>query len=382
MSNSKKYQQCTACVMDTTDSDIRFDKNGVCNHCITFTEVTAKRWYPSEVGAQKLESIYTRIRKEGKGKDYDCILGLSGGVDSSYLALKIHEAKLRPLIIHVDGGWNCELAVQNIENIVKHCGWHLHTIVMDWEEMRDLQLAYLKSGVANQDVPQDHAFFSSLYNFSVKHGIRYILNGGNIATESILPRSWYWSAMDAINLRAIHKVFGTKKLKKFSPISFHRLYFYYPFIKRMVTIRPLNYMAYNKQFALQELKEKLGYKEYDGKHGESVFTKFLQNYWLPTRYGFDIRKPHLSSLIVSGQLTREAALQELAKPLYDEQSLADEKEYVAKKLGLTSEEFEMVLQMPLHNYRDFPNMEGRYTLLKKVQTIATGLLKRDLANYS
>jgi len=368
--------------MDVTDPNIMFDQNGVCNHCREFDEVTSKRWHPNEVGKKKLKTIYEKIKKENANKAYDCILGLSGGVDSSYLALKLYEAGLRPLVVHVDGGWNSELAVANIEKIVKYCGWDLHTIVIDWEEMKDLQLAYLKSGIANQDVPQDHAFFASLYHFAVKHGIHYIMSGGNIATESIFPKSWHWSAMDAINLHAIHKKFGRKKLKYYKTINFYKLYFYYPFIKRMRTFRPLDYMPYVKKEALEELKNKVGYKEYARKHGESIFTKFFQNYWLPMKFGYDKRKPHLSSLIVSRQITREQALQELEKSLYNEKELKEDKEYIAKKLGISDEKLEKILQMPSHHYNDFANMNSKYKTMKNIQNYLSKLLGKKLSNYS
>jgi aminotransferase len=373
---------CTRCVMDSTDSDINFDKNGVCNHCIEFDEVTSKGWFPNTEGANKLDIIYTKMKRENTNKDYDCVLGLSGGVDSSYLALKLHEAGIRPLVVHVDGGWNSELAVQNIEKILNYCGWHLHTIVINWQEMKELQLAYFKSGVANQDVPQDHAYFSSLYHFSIKHGVNYVISGGNIATESIFPSSWNWDAMDADNLHAIHKKFSTKKLKNYKTIGFYELYLYYPFVKKMKTIRPLNLMPYVKSDALEELKEKIGYKEYARKHGESILTKFFQNFWLPMQFGYDKRKPHLSSLIVSEQMTREEALLELEKPLYHEKELKDDKEYIAKKLGLSKDEFEIILKMPSHDYTDFANMKNKYNRMKKVQSFVSKLLGKNISNYS
>lgn len=379
---NKNYQMCIKCVMDTTDKEIVFDENGVCNHCREFDEVTSKRWFPNVEGTKKLEAIYEKMKKENASKDYDCILGLSGGVDSSYLALKLYEAGIRPLVVHVDGGWNSELAVQNIENIVNYCGWDLHTIVIDWQEMRDLQLAYLKSGIANQDVPQDHAYFSSLYHFATKHGVSYVISGGNLATESIFPSSWHWSAMDADNLHAIHKKFGAQKLKNYKTIGFYELYLYYPFVKKMKTIRPLNFMPYIKSEALEELKEKVGYKEYARKHGESVFTKFFQNFWLPMKFGFDKRKPHLSSLIVANQITRDEALKELEKPLYDEKELKDDKEYIAKKLGISNEEFEQILKMSSHSYSDFSNMTKKYKRMKKVQSFVSKLLGRKISNYS
>lgn len=376
------YQVCTRCVMDTTDPEIVFNSQGVCNHCIKFDEITSKNWFPTKEGEQKLAAIFASMKHENRNKDYDCILGLSGGVDSSYLALKLFDAGIRPLVVHVDGGWNSELAVQNIENIVNYCGWHLHTIVIDWEEMRDLQLAYMKSGIANQDVPQDHAFFASLYHFAIKFNIKNVIGGGNIATECIFPDAWHWSAMDADNLHAIHKKFGKVKLKKFKTIGFWDLYFYYPFIRKMKTLRPLNYMPYIKSEALIELKERIGYKEYAKKHGESVFTKFFQNYYLPMKYNFDKRRPHLSSMIVTGQLTREDALKDLEKPLYDEKELVFDKEYVAKKLGVSNAEFEEILKAPPHSYKDFNNMESKYLFVKKVQNFVSNLLGRKITNYS
>ena len=382
MQNNKNYKICTRCVMDTTDPEILFNKNGVCNHCIKFSEVTIKKWFPNDEGTKKLEAIYAKMKKENSHKEYDCILGLSGGVDSSYLALKLYEADIRPLVVHVDGGWNSELAVQNIESIVNYCGWDLHTIVIDWEEMKDLQLAYLKSGIANQDVPQDHAYFASLYHFATKHNINYIISGGNISTEGIFPSSWHWSAMDAINLKGIYEKFGTNKLKNYKTIGFYELYLYYPFIKKMKTIRPLNFMPYIKSEVLSELKERIGYKEYARKHGESLFTKFFQNYYLPMKFGFDKRKPHLSSLVVSGQMSREDALQELEKPLYNDRELKNDKEYIAKKLGVSDEEFEQILQSPSHNYSDFPNMEVKYKRMKKIQNFVSKLLGKNLSNYS
>lgn len=379
---NNKYKICSRCVMDTTDSEISFDENGVCNHCKEFEEVTLKKWFPNTEGAKKLEIIYDKMKKDGLNNDYDCILGLSGGVDSSYLALKLYEAGIRPLVVHVDGGWNSELAVKNIENIVNYCGWHLHTIVIDWEEMKDLQLSYLKSGIANQDVPQDHAFFASLYNFATKHGVNYVISGGNIATESIFPKAWEGDAMDAVNLLAIQKRFGTKKLKKYKTVSFFDYYFYYPFIKKMKVIRPLNFMPYVKSDALQELKEKIGYKEYARKHGESVFTKFFQNYYQPVKFRFDKRKPHLSSLIVAGQITRDEALKELEKPLYDPAELKEDIEYFCKKLGITQLEFEDIMNAKIHTFDDFPNNKSKYNLMKKIQNFILKFFNKNLANYS
>jgi N-acetyl sugar amidotransferase len=291
----KCYQVCTRCVMDTTDPEIIFDDSGICNHCHHFDEVTSKSWFPNEEGARLLKLIIGRIKATGNGRPYDCILGLSGGVDSSYLALKSYEWGLKPLVVHVDAGWNRELAVANIEKIVKHCNFDLHTHVVDWQEMRDLQLSYLRAAIANQDVPQDHVFFASMYHFATKHGIKYILSGGNSATEGIFPIAWHGSAMDAINLKAIHHRYGQNRLKTYNTISFFKYYLWYPFAKKMRTVRPLNYLPYNKADAIRELEKTVDWRSYGRKHGESIFTKFFQNYYLPTKFGYDKRRPHLWS---------------------------------------------------------------------------------------
>jgi N-acetyl sugar amidotransferase len=368
--------------MNTSDTLITFNVNGVCIHCQEFDSIISKTWFPNQEGENKLNKIYDELKIKSKENEYDCILGLSGGIDSSYLALKIYDANLKPLVVHVDGGWNTELAVQNIENIINYCGWHLHTVVIDWEEMKDLQLAYLKSSISNQDVPQDHAFFASLYHFAVKHNINTIISGGNIATECISPKSWHGSAMDAINLKAIHKKFGQKKLKNYKTISFFNLYFYYPFIKKMTTIRPLNFMQYVKSEALQELKDRVGYKEYARKHGESIFSKFFQNYYLPKKFGYDKRIMHYSSMIVTGQMTRSEAVEELSKPLYDDKELFDDKEYIAKKLGITNEEFEIILKNKIHNYLDFPNFLSRYKFIKNIQQFISNKFGIKITKYS
>lgn len=380
--NTMKYQCCTRCVMDTTDSEISFDAQGVCNHCRQFDERAHREWFPNEEGRRRWAEVVQQIKASGEGKEYDCILGLSGGVDSSYLALKVHEWGLRPLVMHVDAGWNSELAVANIEAIVKHCGYDLHTHVVDWEDMRDLQLAYLRAAVANQDVAQDHIFFASLYHFATRNGVRYILSGGNLATEGIFPSAWHGSAMDSINLKAIHKKYGERKLKNYKTISFFDCYMWYPFVKKMRTVRPLNYMPYDKAAALKELEETVGYKPYPRKHGESVFTKLFQNYYLPQKFGMDKRRPHFSSLIVSGQMTRDEALEKFQEPLYSPAELEIDITYFCKKLRISRQEFDDLMKAPIHHYTDFSNWDGRYRALKRVQGLVTKALGRDIRVYS
>ena len=377
----REYQICTRCVMDTSDPEITFDENGICNHCIQFDEETKSNWFPNSEGAKKLDAILDRIKEEGKDQEYDCIMGLSGGVDSSYLALKVYEWGLRPLVMHVDAGWNSELAVANIETIVKYCNYDLHTHVVDWEDMRALQLSLLRAAVANQDVPQDHIFFSSLYHYAIKNGIRFIINGGNIATESIFPQAWHGSAMDSINLRAIHKRYGTEKLKSYKTISFFKLYFWYPIIRRLRTLRPLDYMEYNREGAIVEL-EKIGWRSYGLKHGESIFTKFFQNYYLPTKFGYDKRRPHFSSMIASGQMSREEALEQLKLSLYESNELETDILYFCKKLQINRSEFMEFLTLPAHHYSEFPNWDKRYQSIKKVQRVISHITGKRLNIYS
>jgi N-acetyl sugar amidotransferase len=376
-------QICTQCVMDSTDSGISFDEHGICSHCLKFETETRHRWFPNEEGQTRLRQMIDQIRARGRGKEYDCILGLSGGIDSSYMALKIKDWGLRPLVVHVDAGWNSELAVGNIEKIVKHCNYDLHTHVVDWEDMRDLQLSYLRSGISNQDVPQDHIFFSSLYHFAIANDIQYILSGGNIATEGIMADNWHeGSAMDSINLKAIHQRFGEKKLRSYKTISFGEYYVYYPLIKKMRTFRPLNFIPYNKKMAVNELRAAISWQDYGRKHGESLFTKVFQNDYLVRKYGYDKRKPHLSSLIVSGQMTRDEALKELARPLYDPEEREIDLDYFCKKLRISRADYEAFVTGPKSTYYDYPNWEGRYRLLKKVQSVVERARAKRINVYS
>jgi N-acetyl sugar amidotransferase len=368
--------------MDTTDPEILFDQAGICNHCLAFDEVTSKEWFPNEQGEERLSKIINEIRASGKNQEYDCVIGLSGGVDSSYMAIKVHEWGLKPLVVHVDTGWNSELAVANIENIVKHCGYHLHTHVVDWEEMRNVQLAYLCAGVANQDVPQDHIIFANMYHFTVKHKLRYILSGGNIASESILPRAWLSDAMDGINLKAIYRKYGKGPLKTFNTINLFDYYFWYPFVKKMRTVRPLNFMHYDKTAAIDKLARTVGWRAYGRKHGESFFTKFFQNYYLPTKFGYDKRRPHLSSLIVSGQMTRDEALRTLEEPLYEPEELDDDISYFCKKMRISKKQFDEFMTAPTHHYTEFANGNTIHDLIKRIQSFAERLLGRNLKIYS
>ncbi|WP_294765063.1 N-acetyl sugar amidotransferase [uncultured Rhodoferax sp.] len=366
----RPYQVCTRCVMDTTDPEIEFDEQGVCSHCRYFDNSVKPLWPSVDGDPAKLEEMIRTVKAYGKGRRYDCIIGLSGGIDSSYIAVKVAEWGLRPLVVHVDAGWNSELAVMNIEQICRRLGFDLVTHVVDWEEMRDMQLAFLRSNLANQDVPQDHAFFAALYGYAEKAGIKYVINGSNFATESILPATWGYDAMDATHVKSIHARFGSRPRGDFPVVSFFDLYAKYPFILKMEVLRPLNLLPYNKEEAIRILEKDYGWRYYGGKHYESRWTRFFQAYYLPYKFGYDKRKAHLSSLVVSGQMSRADALEALKAPLYDPKLLAEDKLFIAKKLGLSLAEFETLVDQPAHHFSEFPNHQRKRRLAMQVYRFA------------
>ena len=366
--------------MDTSDENITFDNAGVCSHCNELLPMLneLKVSHSTDEIARQID----KIKSAGRHQEYDCILGLSGGVDSSYLALKAKEWGLRPLVFHVDAGWNSELAVHNIERVCQFCDYDLNTYVVDWKTMRNLQVAYLRSGVANQDVPQDHIFFSSQYHFAVENNIKIILSGGNLASESVSPDIWNHSALDALNLKDIHKKFAGGSLGNYKTISFYQYYFWYPFAKQLRVLRPLNFINYNYEDAKQNLIRDIGWREYGRKHGESIFTKIFQNYILPERFGFDKRKIHYSSLILSGQMSRDEALQKLKDALYERDELDQDIEYFCKKLRITRNEFDHYMAQPLTHYSDYANWDGRLRILRFIQSAIHRLTGRRLTAYS
>lgn len=366
----RPYQMCTRCVMDTTDPEIEFDDHGVCNHCHYFDNSVKPVWPSLDGDQDKLKEMIDAVKAYGKGKRYDCIIGLSGGIDSSYIAVKVAEWGLRPLVVHVDAGWNSELAVMNIEQICRRLGFDLVTHVVDWEEMRDMQLAFLRSNLANQDVPQDHAFFAALYGYAEKAGIKYVINGSNFATESILPATWGYDAMDATHVKSIHARFGSRSRGDFPVVSFFDLYVKYPFILKMEVLRPLNLLPYNKEEAIRILEKDYGWRYYGGKHYESRWTRFFQAYYLPYKFGYDKRKAHLSSLVVSGQISRSDALVALALPLYDPKLLAEDKIFIAKKLGLSLAEFDDLIEQPPRHFSEFPNHQRKRRLAMRLFRLA------------
>jgi N-acetyl sugar amidotransferase len=348
--------------MDTSDAEIVFDSAGVCDHCNTYFSKIKPAW--ESASEKDLESVASKIRADGVGRDFDCIVGMSGGIDSSYLIyLVVKKLGLRPLVFHVDAGWNSQAAVNNIERIVDGLGLDLYTEVINWAEMRDLQLAFFKSGVPHIDTPQDHAFFATMYKFAQAHKVKYILTGANYATECIRnPLEWMWYQSDSRQLKDIHSKFGARRLASFPLTSILRHKIYLPYVKGIRVIRPLNYFRYNKKEAMATLQTEFGWQPYPQKHFESRFTRFYEGYWLPERFGFDTRKVQFSSLILTDQMSREEALDELSRPSLDEIEAKQEFAYVAKKLDISEAELQQYFDSPKRTHRDYKSQQLIYSL--------------------
>lgn len=327
--------------MDTSADEIKFDENGICNFCKDF-EVLANKtiWRPLEVRLKELKDAVIKIKELGKNSKYDCLIGLSGGVDSSYLCYWAKQEGLRPLIVHFDNGWNSELATMNIENIIEKTGFDLYTYVINWEDFKDLQLSYIKASVIDIEVPTDQLIFASLYKIARKFKIKSIINGNNISSEAILPRSWiYADKLDIVNLTAIHKKFGTRLLTDFPKLGLTQQYVYLKLFK-MFSVSPLNLLDYDKNSAKELLIKEFGWRDYGGKHYESVFTRFYQGYILPRKFKVDKRRAHLATLVAAKLINRSEALEELKQPTYDPELQKQDYEYALKKFDISKEEFE------------------------------------------
>ncbi|MCE0852034.1 N-acetyl sugar amidotransferase [Pseudomonas asiatica] len=358
MSKTTDYKICTRCIMDTSDPNIRFDEHGVCEYCANFDSVIKPNWETGARGESELMALAEKIKQHGKGKDFDCIIGLSGGLDSSYAAyIAKNVMGLRPLLFHVDAGWNTDQAVGNIERLVDGLGLDLYTDVINWEEMKDLQVAFLRSQISDQDLPQDAAFFSSLYKFARKHKIKYVLTGGNYSTECCRePEEWGgYPGIDKTLFNDIHGQFGKRALKSFPLVDILTYKVYYQRILGMQIVKPLNLVPYVKADAEATLERLFGWKRFKHKHHESRFTRFYEDYWMPRKFGYEKRRAHFSSLIMTGQLTREAALERIAKPEMDENFLKSEFEYVAHKLDLTVPELQGIFEGQNKTFRDYKN---------------------------
>lgn len=356
---SNQYQICTKTVMDTVgDPDIFFDENGVCNYYHEYKLKLAIRIQPKEIAEKQLEQLVLKMKANGKGKQYDCLIGVSGGVDSTYVAYLVNKLGLRPLAVHMDNGWDSELAVQNIENILFKLNIDLHTEVLDWNEFKDLQLSFLKASTPDGEIPSDHAIVAVMYSIAAKYGIKYIISGQNFRNEGMLPPSWARGYLDWKYIKSVQKIFGTQKLKTFPHIPLYK-FIYYNTIKGIKNISILNYVDFNKSEAMEIIQKELGWKYYGGKHYESIYTRFYQAYILPKKFKIDKRKAHLTCLMIStGEVSREEALKLLNLPIADPHLMEDDKEYLIKKLEISSEEFERIMNLPPKTILDYPNNHG------------------------
>jgi len=362
--------------MDETAIEINFDENGVCNFCHHYDDVLVKEIFSNKGGEEKIQKLISEIKEKGKNSKYDCLIGLSGGVDSSYVAYLVRKKYgLRVFAVHLDNGWNTELAVANVEQIVKRLDIDLQTYVLDWKEFRDIQLSFLKASISNIEIPTDHAIWALLIKTAAKMKIPYIIAGNNVVTESIMPESWLYGSKDSKLIKSIHNKFGKVKMKTFPSLSTLD-YVDYLLVRGIRWVPILNYVHYNKAEAKQILIEELGWRDYGGKHYESIFTRFFHAYYLPVKFGYDLRKSYLSALVCSGQISREEALEEINKPPASKEVLDNDREYVIKKLGITELEFDQILQSPNKTYMDYPNNEAMWKRFNNVIKIARKRITR------
>ncbi|MCW3835408.1 N-acetyl sugar amidotransferase [Sphingomonas canadensis] len=360
MAGPLSYRVCTRCVMDTTDPDIRFDAAGVCNHCHEHDAAIATQVLHGAEGQARMVAIADRLRRRNAGRRYDCIIGVSGGVDSTYVAWLVKDLGLRPLAVHLDNGWNSEIAVSNIAATIDALEIDLYTHVIDWEEYKDIQRAFLLASVPDVEVPTDHAINTIMFRVAEKFGVRTVMRGGNVMTESHHPPAWSQGHMDYGYISGIHRRFGSGRVKTFPHINFVEFLRMYRggFVE---TIDVLNYADYSREKALDRIQADLGWRDYGGKHHESVFTRWFQGVYLPRKFGFDKRKMHLSSLVSTGEITRDQARAKLQQPTYDEQLQEDDCAFVAKKLGFTRAEFDAIMAAPPASFADFESWEKRLT---------------------
>ena len=367
--SNRLYQQCLRCVMDTSDPEITFDTRGYCNHCTNYFQNTAKDSYLGVESDKILKKIIEKIKRNGRNKEYDCLLGISGGIDSAYVAYLLKGWGLRVLLVHLDNGWNSEMAVNNIKTVAEKSGFDYESYVLNWEEFRDLQLAFLKASVIEAETPTDIAIPGALHQMAAKYGIKYIISGGNIATEGILPRRWHYDAKDTRYIKAVQQKFGSRKLTTFPTFGYWKE-IYYKFVKGIRIVYVLNLTPYSKDNAMEILEKEFNWKRYGGKHHESKFTAFVQSYLLPVKFDLDYRKATLSTQICAGEVTREQALEELSHIPFNPEQIKYDIEYICKKLNIPEEYFGSILNTPPKTYRDYPNNEKRlkfiYGIYKKI----------------
>ncbi len=350
-----KDKVCEVCVMDTTDPDIKFYGKRGCSNCSN----AKKTYLKVKKESRDLRGLVKKIRRDGANKKYDCIIGVSGGVDSSYVAYVVKKLHLRPLAVHLDNGWDSKQAVLNVKKVLDQLGIDLYNYVIDWEEFRDIQMSFLKASTPDCEIPTDHAIVAILYKMALKHHVKYIIDGWNIETECILPQKWSYGHADWKYIKSIQSQFGTKRIKTLPHYGrFQRIF--YEKIAQIERVHILNYVPYNKAWVKEKLKKEFGWNDYGAKHDESFYTKFYQNYILPDKFGIDKRKMHLSSMIVSGQISRQEALSELEKPLYTQEAAIEDHQYFYEKMGISETEYQRIMEKPKRSYWDYPNYENDF----------------------
>lgn len=367
------YRICNQCVMDTVGNpEITFDDNGVCNYCHEYKDKARTRLLPLDKREQAFNEISNKIKNSGKR--YDCLIGVSGGVDSTYTAYLVKSLGLNPLAVHFDNGWNSELAVHNIQKTLEKLNIDLHTFVIDWEEFKDIQLSFLKASTPDGEIPTDHAILATLYKVASKYGIKYIISGNNFKTEGVMPRLWAYGHIDVKYLKSVHHKFGSKPFKSFPflPIS---KFLWHTLFSGIKLVNILNYIDYNKDKAMEVLQNKLGWQYYGGKHYESVYTKFYQGYILPRKFGIDKRKLHLSALILSGEILRGKAIEELKQPIYPIDQVDEDREYVIKKFNISETEFDEIMKTTPKSFMDYNN---NYDLHEKLRSLLNTLRQKKL----
>jgi N-acetyl sugar amidotransferase len=354
--DGRPYRICGRCIMDTSDSEITFDENGVCNHCHEYERRVAADVRPQPRGERLLEETAERIKQEGRRRRYDCIIGLSGGVDSTYVAYLTKQLGLRPLALHLDNGWDSDVAVRNIHNVVRKLDIELETHVLDWEEFRSLQLAFLRASTPDSEIPTDHAIVASLFEAAAKHRVRWIMNGANVVTELMVPLTWSHGHYDWGYIKALNDRFGERPLRTFPHFGVLRQH-YWQQLRGIQDLFVLNYVDYDKPRAIEILKRELDWEPYGAKHYENVYTKFFQGHILPEKFGFDKRRPHLSCLVLDGRMSRDEALADVERPAIDSEELRRDRVFAAKKLGLSEAELDEIMALPRKTFWDYPSYE-------------------------
>ena len=376
MTPTQDYKICTYCVMDTSDPEITFDESGRCCHCTEFLNRRSKHNYHGVESDRQLDDLIDAVKRAGKRKPFDCVIGVSGGADSSYLAWLVKERGLRPLAVHMDNGWNSDKAVINIRLVTAALGIDYESYVLDWEEFKSVQLAFLKASVPEAETPTDVAIAAVLHKVADQYGIKYILSGGNLATEGILPKSWHYDAKDFKYFRHINRTFGTRKLKSFPTFGYKREV-YYKLLRGVRMAYPLNFVPYVKDDVVRFLESKFGWRSYGGKHHESSYTKFIQSYYLYEKFGIDYRRATLTTMICNGDICREHALAQLETEPYDPVAIEEDKHYIAKKLGLSYDEFDAIIKLPPKWSWDYPNEQRKLRFIYDAYRMAYGKEKLD-----